>query len=296
VSDFIGRLLGQPAALGESVRPRSAALFDPTRPQLGGSRPPAVGKTFAEAGSRPSGLVGSAIGESGRGGSRASVRPEPSIHGMAAQDRGQDVWNDAANPSPSGEIGARAADARFTEPTSPAAIAPAPDTSAGHLVTPAVQAISTEPGPPGERGVAGGPGLRGGPGRAGAPGPAGESGPPGPPGRPATLPRLAVERTGTEQRTESTSPSRLTRPEPDASYPVRSQLVPHRQDPNQGNGLPPARRASPMERTVQITIDRLEVRAQPAPAAAPRRQGQGSARRPAMSLDEYLRKRSGVST
>lgn len=71
------------------------------------------------------------------------------------------------------------------------------------------------------------------------------------------------------------------------SHPVRPAVAPL------GAAAPPGERRAPgateaAEPVVRITIDRLEIRAAPPPAAAPR----SSRRRPQLSLDEYLRGRT----
>lgn len=119
------------------------------------------------------------------------------------------------------------------------------------------------------------------PGERGPEGPAGPRGLSGPPGSPA------------EQGETPAAPERITSRHDEPRSALQPQATERRTDV-----VSPwtARRARQQERTVEITIDRLEVRAQPAPATP---QHRGADRKPALNLDDYLRQRdqrNGVGT
>jgi hypothetical protein len=98
-----------------------------------------------------------------------------------------------------------------------------------------------------------------------------------------------VQPEGDEERADR--PAMATQPEGPALV-VRPQVAPARASE------PPARagrQASrpPAEPAVQVTIGRIEVRAEAAPASPPaRRRGKGNGRGAVMSLEEYLKLRS----
>lgn len=273
--DFIARLLG---AAGETVRPRLAPLFDPAPPRLRGDGPAEAGDVTPVAavepdryGERHDAAVPVATSQPGPVAYSARPDPTPLAHEVRAPST---VEEPGAAGTPSSVPPAPPRLMRDEHPgTDAAPPVPVPPTASTPPATPARPAVPlTAAGPPPQS-----PDI----------------------GRaadlvvPASLPTRHLVRPAPSHPQPSDS-SRTTATEPvDApSVPARPTASQHHSTEGAFQALPPApvpRRQRVPERTVHITIDRLEVRTQPAPAARPR----PPERRPAMSLEEHLRRREG---
>jgi hypothetical protein len=255
-SDFIGGLLGT-LQPAAAIRPRSFSLYDPQRPRLRGP------EVDPEPAPTPFPPPAAPLGS-----------PAETRHPDDRESRADSLSSVEHSPRPvrapvpalGRQPELRPPRAPAHSPAQPAAASPVP--VASHPVTPATgPAHELVDGSPGERGPRG---------------PAGPRGVPGPPGSLAVQGETAAAATPQRPSGRHHEPGPALRPQ---SAERRAEVAAW-----------PARRARTQERTVEITIDRLEVRAQPAPAAPSRR---GVDRRPALNLDDYLRQRdnrNGVGT
>lgn len=290
--DFIGRLLG---AAGEAVRPRLAPLYDPAPPRLrsddlGGSADAAVTVVASiEDGARDK-ESGAAPPEASKSRPLAAAEPSvaPATHRVLSPSAVE--ARPAAGSAPPPLSAAVAAGSYVPAPASRLARDEHPewDTVSSASAPPPAPAPLAPPAGPAMLVTAAGPPRR-------LPGDEPEP----PLGIPVTLPTRHLVRPAPPQ--PPPRGGQPAEPTPGAGGTARRAAIPddHR---TTGTGFearsaipvppPSPRRQRAPERTVHITIDRLEVRAPATPAAPPRK----PARQPAMSLEEHLRQRGGRRT